>query len=76
MNLELYNILLNAKEFFWKFYFYPLVILGVGIVVLGALHQLNSLFIFILGISSFCVYNLLFFFWFGEREKHFHQNNE
>ena len=76
MNLKLYNVIVFTKEIFWNFYFYPLVFSLIGIIILGALHQLNSLTAFIDGISCFSVYNLLFFFWFGKREKHFHGETE
>lgn len=76
MNLELYNILINAREIFWKFYFYPIIFSGIGVFVLIILHQLHGYFVLAIVIASFSIYNLLFFFWFGTRQKHFHKGDE
>lgn len=76
MNLKLHNAIVFGKEIFWKFYFYPIIFSLIGIFILGVFKQLYSYYIIAIMLSSYAIYNLLFFFWFGKREYHFHGGNE
>lgn len=75
MNLRLSNALKFLDEIFWEFYFLPILATLIVTIVIIVLHETCYYIIPLVGLGSFCAYNLLFFWKFGKRKKHFHGGN-
>jgi len=71
-----FNRFLFIKEIFDTFFLYPITFTVIGIFVCGILHWICLESILIIGFGSFLIYNFLWWFYFGQRQKHFHGGDE
>jgi hypothetical protein len=76
MKLEFHNSLQHIKEYFWKFYFFP-IICSLAMSIFCVYFKIYyDWLLYVIILAPFSIYNLLFFVLFGKRERHFHGGTE
>jgi len=76
MKLSVYSLLVEAKDYFFKLFFYPIMFTLVAVFVMFVFKMFSFTYTYFSFFIIFVVYNFLFFWKLGTRTKRFYEGDE